>query len=141
MYIIGMEKWNEKDFDLATKAVFCLGVPFILFWAGVISASFSTSMLVHLAAMVPLYLFVFVCVNLSKFEDVRNGLMASLLLALGSLIFVIIAFLAGLLPDSDWFVTFGNVAIINAPVLFVFAFCGTICETFDFRIRDIASFN
>lgn len=136
IYIMGMEQWNDIKFDVTKRALFCLVVPFILFVVGMFFGSFFDSMLIWVLSLFPFYFYAFVFVNLSRLAEVRNGIMGSTYLALFSLVFLVVLFVAGFLPDSEWFTFLGREAFLNTPIVFAFALVGTVCETFDFRLRN-----
>lgn len=134
---MGMKCENDKDLMIAKRAVFCLVVPFILFLSGLVSASFFDSVVFRISAMVPLSVYVLFYVNFSAVESVRNCLLGVAYVATVALIFISVVYLLGVIPDFGWPRSFGNVALLNAPILFAFSAVGTFFETFDFRIRDM----
>lgn len=137
IYIIGMEYKGHIDFDETKRAVFCLVVPFMLFVIGMFFGAFCDSMLIWVLSLFPFYFYTFVFVNLSRLSEVRNGVMGSIYLAFFSLIILVVLFVAGFFQNSEWFIFLGREAFLNAPLVFAFALAGTICETFDFRLRNI----
>ena len=132
-----MKTPKMTDYEKMIGALFCLIIPFLLFWSGLFVAAFFDSILTHLISLIPFYLYIFLFVNLSRKKAIRNGLMGSTYLALISLIILVALLILDFMPNYEYFLFLGRAAAANAPVVFAFALFGTFFETLDFRIRDI----
>ena len=137
IYIVSMKCGKDIDFDVTKRAVFSLVIPFMLFVIGMFFGAFYDSMFIWILSLFPFYFYTFVFVNLSRLTEVRNGVMGSTYLAFLSLIVLVVLFVVGFWPDSEWFTFLGREAFLNTPFVIAFTLVGTICETFDFRIRNL----
>ncbi|WP_073187276.1 hypothetical protein [Fibrobacter sp. UWP2] len=122
-----------KDIMELKNAVFCVVLPFVLFWIGLLWGASSGSMLVYLVSMIPFYGYVYFGTNLYENTDCRNALVASAFIGVVSLVFVIVAYYAGFFPKSDYFLFVLRSSVLNAVVMMFFSFCGLLCVAFNMR--------
>lgn len=122
-----------KDIMNLKNAILCVVLPFILFWTGLLLGANSESMLVHFASMMPFYCYVYFGTNLYEKADCRNALIASSFVGVVSLIFVIVVYFSGILPNSDYFTFVLRSSVLNAIVMSFFSFCGLFCVAFNMR--------
>ena len=132
-----MKTPKMTDYEKMIGALFCLIIPFLLFWSGLFVAAFFDSILTHLISLIPFYSYIFLFVNLSKEKNIRNGLMGSTYIAFFSLVILVILLILDFMPNSEYFAFLGNAAAVHTPIVFAFALLGTFAETLDLRIRDI----
>lgn len=122
-----------KDIMELKNAIFCVVLPFVLFWIGLLWGASSGSMLVYLVSMIPFYGYVYFGTNLYENADCRNVLVASSFIGVVSLIFVIVAYFVGFFPKSDYFLFVLRSSVLNAVVMAFFSFCGLLCVAFNMR--------
>lgn len=109
-----------KDIMELKNAIFCVVLPFVLFWIGLLWGASSGSMLVYLVSMIPFYGYVYFGTNLYENADCRNVLVASSFIGVVSLIFVIVAYFVGFFPKSDYFLFVLRSSVLNAVVMAFF---------------------
>lgn len=122
-----------KDIIEMKNAILCVVLPFVLFWIGLLLGASSGSMVVYLVSMIPFYVYVYFGTNLYENTDCRNALVASAFIGVVSLIAVIVAYFAGILPQSDYVLLVLKSSVLNAVVMSLFSFCGLFCVAFNMR--------
>ncbi len=125
-----MKNVNEFDLEDTRDVVLCVIVPFVLFWGGILLASFFPYVLIKPLGLFPFFVYVYFGSNLSVRPVFRNMLLLDSVFGLVSIGFVLCVFIVLVIldvwPDVLFLNNFVSSSLVNAPLLLVFVFFGAM---------------